>query len=105
MFIKGETLEDIDADNLSSTEAREIKRCIYRLYEKIQAYGVCHNDISLSNIMYDPEAKKVYLIDFGDSRTLNKSVHDFITIGDDYCNDKENVKQSLDEWSEKANLE
>lgn len=36
----------------------------------LQRNGICHNDISLSNIMIDRPSQRLFLIDFADSRLI-----------------------------------
>lgn len=85
---------------LSHQEAKDIEAAIYAIFRRIEERGICHHDISLSNIMYDAEEGKVYLIDFGDARLIKNSEFPYLDFEPgDGCADERDVKRSLREWS------
>ena len=63
----GLSLTDYGFPDAPTIDVREVKAALSALLEKIRAMnalGVYHNDLSFDNILYSPEAKVAYLIDF-----------------------------------------
>ena len=71
-YAKGVSLERQIAEKkqLGESEIRNISRQIVSAVHYIHQLGICHRDISLSNIIYDSKSSGVKLIDFNVSKII-----------------------------------
>lgn len=63
----GLSLTDLGFPDEPTLDVGEVKTALLALLEKVRAMnalGVYHNDISFDNVLYSPETKVAYLIDF-----------------------------------------
>lgn len=61
--VAGATLENWKG-NLSKEDKDFISGELIKIFRRLQSKNVVHGDINESNILYDKESKRVYLIDF-----------------------------------------
>jgi serine/threonine protein kinase len=104
-FIDGETLSALIADNnitngqsLIALFIRDLLPAVKYLHSK----GIVHGDISLNNIIYDQSANKLYLIDYGHTKSrsfvnLSGGTNNFISP--EAANTPALVNQSSDVFS------
>lgn len=63
----GHSLTDYGLPDSPTIDRRDVKAALLDLLKKVRAMnalGVYHNDLSFDNILYSPETKVAYLIDF-----------------------------------------
>ena len=63
----GHALTDYGVPDSPTIDPVEVKRALLDLLKKVRAMnelGIYHNDISFDNVLYSPETKVAYLIDF-----------------------------------------
>jgi serine/threonine protein kinase len=58
------------APSLTEDELKIIIRQLLDTLEYIHSKSLCHRDIKPSNILFNPDTKKIKLIDFGISRKV-----------------------------------
>ena len=66
-MVEGETLRTISPHLISEQMATRILFQIISMASFLQQKGICHNDLSLSNVMLDRPSQRLLLIDFADS--------------------------------------
>lgn len=59
--IEGHTLENF---NFNDVQKRSVMGQLFEIYGLLIKFGVIHNDINESNLIYEPVSDKLYLIDF-----------------------------------------
>ncbi len=87
-YIEGETLGDLMYGEEFINMAAESFEKLYRLYSEI---GITHGDWHGSNIIIQKDTKKVYLIDFENSKTIADDLNM-------WKEELDNIVSSLDDW-------
>ena len=64
------SLDTLDASNIDENEycfKCFLTKKVSEILKKISSKGLCHNDMFLHNVYYDPKTRQIKLIDFGNS--------------------------------------
>lgn len=81
-YCVGQTLENL---NLTTSEKLLVKNKLLFLYEKLRDINILHGDINVSNVLFDRQTGRVFLIDFETAKvTSKKSEHDIDFYGPPY---------------------